>query len=891
MRRPPLSRRSVEDQLDAEVRFHLDQRVDELVAQGLSREAARAQARREFGGVEQVKEACRDERASRWANDTWRDARVAVRSLVRAPVFSVVAVLVLTLGLGANIAMFQVLDALVLRTLPVPAADQLWRISVNHRGNGRSGNFSGPLPDLSAALVDGLERELRGTADLAVWSYRQANLADGGTARLATVLGVNGDYFRVLGVTPRLGRLLGRADDQPGCGTGAAVVGERFWQRTLGGRPDVLGQTLRLDGHTFEIVGITPARFFGVEVGRHPDVYIPLCTERAMATGPSRFDSSREWWLSAVARVPAATSEAQLSARLDALAPTLFRETLPREYRPEQAEQYLGFGLDVRQAGQGISPLRTQFAPPLYLLFVITAIVLLIACANLANLLLARASHREREIAVRLAIGASRARLVRYVAAEAGILTIAAAMLGVLVAFAFSRTLVGALGSTVSLDITMNWPLVAFSVGLALVTMILCSVGPALRAAAVPPAHALRHSLRTSTAGSTLSWRRMLIVSEVALTFMLLIGALLFARSLGNLRAVDVGFDAEGLLVSHVDLEPLPDWPDRRPAIAQAIEQRLDALPWVTSFAEIRMEPLGPSSWNDTIAVSGLDRTDITSQLNRVGPAFFETMGMSIVQGRGVAVNDGPNAPAVAVVDQTFVDRYLDGAPVIGRTVRFLNGGPDRTYEVVGVVSRSKYRNLKAADEPVIYVAAAQADVPSPTLSLIVRSQLSPEATTAAMARLIGDVSPVLSLQTTSLATNIDNALRIERLLAALSAAFGVLALLLAGVGLYGVIAYFVARREHEIGIRLALGASRGHVIGRVVRDTAWLVAGGIALGFGGALVGMRLIEGLLFGLESRDPASYAAALAVLVSVGLAASLLPAWRAARTSPMKALRQD
>ncbi len=887
----PVSRRSAEEQLDAEVRFHLEQRVDELVAQGLSRDAAEARARREFGGVEQVKEACRDQRAGRWLLDTWRDVRVAARALRRAPVFSVVAVLVLTLGLGANIAMFQVLDALVLRSLPVPAAEHLWHISVDNRGHGRSGNFSGPLPDLSAALVDALGRELAGVAELAVWSSRLANLAEGGQARMATVLGVNGDYFRVLGVRPRLGRLIDASDDRPGCGTGAAVVGERFWQRTLGGRPDVLGQTLRLDGHAFEIVGVTPADFFGVEVGRHPDVFVPFCTERAMATGPSRFDSRREWWLAAVARVPEEMTGAQLAARLQAIAPALFRETLPHEYRPEQAEQYLGFGLHVRPASHGISPLRRQFAPPLYLLFAITAIVLLIACANLANLLLARASHREREIAVRLAIGVSRARLVRYVAAEAGILTVVAVVLGVLTAFVFSRALVGALGSSVSLDITMNWPLVAFAGGLALLTLTLCSVGPALRAARVPPALALRQSLRTSAAGATLSWRRMLIVSEVALTFVLLIGALLFARSLGNLRAVDVGFDVDGLFAAHVNIESLPDWASRRPALAQAIEERLAALPWVSSVSEVRLEPLGPSAWNDTIAVSGVDRLDVTSQLNRVGPAFFTTMGMALREGRGFSGRDDADAPPVAIVDETFVERYLDGAPVIGRTVRLLNGEPGRTYEVVGVVSRSKYRNLRAADEPVIYLAAAQAAEPAPYVSIVFRSSQPLEATATAVARAVGEVSPSLSIETTSLAANIDNALRIERLLAALSVGFGALALVLAGVGLYGVIAYVVARREHEIGIRLALGASRGHVVGRVVGDTAWLMALGIGLGLGAAAAASPLVEELLFGLERHDPASYAAALALLVAVGLAASALPAWRAARTSLMTALRQE
>ncbi len=883
-------RRGAEQRLDTELQFHIEQRIADLVTEGLTPEAARAQARREFGGVEQVKEACRDERTTRWLADGWRDLRVAARSLARAPVFSVVAILVLTLGIGANIAMFQVLDALVLRALPVPQADQLRQIRVRAGDGGRTGNFWSSLADLTAAQVDVLGRELAETGGLAVWNSWQFNLADGGEIRPADVLRVNGDYFRVLGVTPRLGRLLGPADDQPGCGAGAAVVGERFWQQELGGDSDVLGQTLRLDGHAFEVVGVVPARFFGVEVGRPVDVFIPLCTERAMTTGPSLFDSRHDWWLAAVTRLPAGMPDAQFAARLEAIAPGLFRETLPEAYRPDQAERYLAFGLNFLPAGRGISPLRTRFAAPLYLLFAITAMVLLIACANLANLLLARASHREREIAVRLAIGASRARVVRYVAAEVGILAAVGTVLGMVVAFVMSRALVGALGTSVYLDLTMHWGLAAFAVALAAATMGACAIGPALRASDVPPAQALRHGLRTSAAGATLSWRRVLIVSEVALTFVLLVGALLFARTLGNLRAVDLGFEVDGLVSTRVDFGRLPDWADRRPALVAEIAERLDGLPWVTSFAEYFIEPLGGSAWNDTIAVSGLDRTDVVSQLNRVGPAYFDTLGVPLIEGRGFTAQDRADTPAVAVVDQTFSERYLDGAPVIGRTVRFLNGDPSRSYEVVGIVGRTKYRSLKAADEPVIFVAAAQNPQPPPSMSLAIRSTLPPEATASALAQMLTDVSPRLAFRTNALSATIDDTLRIERLLAALSVGFGLLALLLAGVGLYGVIAYIAVQREHEIGIRMVLGATGPDVMRHVVRDTAVLVAAGIAMGLAVALLASRAVESLLFGLEPRDTATYVLALGVLAVIGLLASALPAWRASRTSPMHALRQ-
>lgn len=891
-RTPRTPGRRAEHQLDAELRFHLEQRVADLVDAGLPIETAQAQARREFGGVEQVKEACRDERPLRWVSDGWRDIVVASRALLRAPVFTVVAILTLTLGIGANVAVFQVLDALTLRALPVPEADRLRQIVVNHRGEGRSGNFRGRLADLTAAQVDVLQRELTELDGLAVWANLAFNLADTGEMQLAEGLRVNGDYFRVLGVTPLRGRLLGPADDVVGCGTGAAVVSEGFWRRSLGGREDVVGRELRLDGHTFEIVGVWPASFFGVEVGRAVDVAVPLCTERVMTIGPSMLDSKRNWWLAAVTRLPAGMTDAQFSARLEALAPALFRETLPEEYRPELAERYLAFTFDVQPAGAGVSPLRTRFTSPLYLLVAITAIVLLIACANLANLLLARASHRERELAVRLAIGSSRARLVRYSAAEAVVLTAVGTAAGVGVAVVLSHALVQALSSRTSpvyLDLEMNWALLAFTASVAAVTALLCAVGPAIRSSHVPPAQALRHGLRTSASGAALSWRRLLIVSQVALTFVLLVGALLFARSLANLRAVDVGFEPEGLVTASLRLDRLPDWQARRPAIATALRERLESVSWVRGVSEVAYVPIGGSSWNDTIEVSGLDRTDVQSQLNRVGPAFLSTVGIALREGRFFTETDRVDSPLVAVVNETFRDRYLSGAQALGRTVRFLSE-PDITYEVVGVVARMKYASVKEDDPPIIFVADAQQADPPPLLQLAIRSTLPPEATAAAIGAVVGDVAPQLNFQTRAVSTLINDTVRIERLLANLSVAFGLVALLLAGVGLYGVIAYIAAQREHEIGIRMALGATRLDVVGHVVRDTAVLVIAGMAAGLLAAAMTSRTVASLLFGLQASDAWSYALALVVLMIIGLAASVLPAWRAARTSPMQALRQ-
>ncbi len=592
-------------------------------------------------------------------------------------------------------------------------------------------------------------------------------------------------------------------------------------------------------------------------------------------------------------RLPDGWTDAQLDARLDALAPALFRETLPEQYRPELAERYLNFGFTVIHAGTGVSSLRTQFSGPLVLLGSITGLVLLITCANLANLLLARASHRERELAVRLAIGASKTRLLRYSAAEAIVLALAGAVLGTGVAFGLSRFLVDALSSAnspVYLLLEMNWTLLLFTAATATATALVCAIAPALRATRVPPTAALRDGLRASASSGAMSWRRVLIVGEVALTLVLLVGALLFARSLSNLQRVDVGFDPEGLVEVRAELDRLPDAAARHGAVRDAMAERFAARPWITEFAEAAYMPMGGSTWNDTIDVSGLNRTDIDSQLNRVGIDYFAMLGVPLLEGRRFTEQDRVDTPPVAIVNRAFRDRHLPGQSVIGRQVRFLSE-PEVTYEVVGVVGDTKYANVREDDPSIIFVAALQDPDPGTAVQMLLRSSLEPAATVTAVGRELSAVSPALVFRTRVLTSVIDDMLRIDRLLAALSVAFGMLAVLLAGVGLYGVIAYIAAAREHEIGIRLALGASRPHVVGRVVRDTAWLVAGGIALGLGGALLGARLVESLLFGLESRDPASYMAALLLLAGVGLAASVVPAWRASRTSPMKALRQE
>lgn len=883
-------RARAEQRLSREIDFHLQERIADLMAEGVSREDATRQARRELGPIEPVLEACRDERWWRGLDDFSRDLRYAARALRAAPVFTGVALLTLTLGIGANAALFQVYEALVLRALPIPQPESLHIIRVRP-GTPRNGNFTGNASHLTSAQVDELRRSDLARDGLAVWGNFRFNLRETGESQFAETLTVSGDYFSVLGLQAQIGRLLTPDDDKPGCSTGAVVLSDSYWRRAYAGRDDAIGQTLRLSGQAFEIVGVTPIGFSGLNVGRDFDLAVPLCAERALRGDRSMTMARQNWWLAAAARLPQGETLATRTARLEALSPTLFRATLPEDFRPELAERFVAFKLAAVDASRGVSGLRNEFSSPLTLLMGVTALVLVIACVNLANLLLARMSHRQRELAVRLAVGASRLRLVRVVGAEAALLAVAGTALGVVLATPVARWLVHALVSAdepIHLDVHANWWLLIAASLTGAAVCVVCALVPALRAASVPPVDALRDGVRATSGAATLWWRRALIVMEVALTFVLVVGAVLMAQTLRQLQAVDLGFDARGLVTTEVVFEHVPDWQGRRMAIIDAMQERLAGLPFVQGVTTLHFVPIGGSSWNDTVRMDGGAGADVISQLNRVGESFFDVMGTSVLEGRVFTTTDRPEGTAVAVVNRAYQDKALAGASPIGRRVRFMSN-PAQAYEIVGVVGDTKYRALREERQAVVFVSTRQQIDPEPYVSLAVRSHLPPDATMPLVREAILDVEPGVALYTRALETIIDSTLRIERLLTRLSLSFGALALLLAGVGLYGVIAYTAAQRRRDIGIRLALGAPRSGVVLEVVGHTGWLVALGLAVGAGACVPLSRWVDGLVFGVTTRDALTYGVAGVMLAVVGLVAAWVPAWRAARMNPTSALR--
>jgi putative ABC transport system permease protein len=883
-------RARAEQQLSKEIAFHLAERVAELVGAGMDRCDAERQARRELGALDPILEGCRDQRWWRGLDDLARDMKYALRALCHAPVFSVVALVTLTLGIGANAALFQVYEALELRALPVadPASLTLIRITP---GTPRNGNFMGRPSHLTSAQVDALRRTEIARDGLATWSSFRFTMETSGEARLVGTLMVSGDYFRVLGIGATTGRVLSTDDDTPGCGAGSAVISHAFWQREYGGRRDVLGQPVRVAGHAFQIVGVTPPSFSGLEVGYPFDVAVPLCAEKVLRGERTMTASRQYWWLAAAARLPEGQSLAARAARLEALSPALMAETLPPDFRPELAEKYLKFRLTALDASRGVSNLRQQFGQPLLLLIGVTGLVLLIACVNLANLLLARMSHRHRELAVRLAMGATRTRLAALVAAEAGLLVIGGTVLGVLISTPLARWLVLMLvtpDQPVHLDIGPNWPLLGCASALAVLVGCVSAVAPALRVAAMPPVHALRDGQRTTTSRRTLWWRRSLIVTEVALTFVLVVGAVLMGRSLGRLQSVELGFDPRGLVTTEIAFAGVEGFEQRRPALLDAIQERVAALPFVSAVSTLDYVPMAGSAWNDTLRVEGGGHPDTEAQLNRVGESYFAALGTPLVEGRIFTRADGPGSTPVAVVTRAFVARAFGGKSPLGRRVVMLTE-PDRAYEIVGVVGDTKYGTLREDRQPVLFVPTRQQVPPGPFVSLVVRTARPAATIIPALTSAILDVDPSLTLRSRPLEETIADTLRVEHLLSRLSLFFGGLALLLAGVGLYGVIAYTAAQRQRDIGIRLALGAPRTGVVLQVVGQTAWMLAAGLILGAAACVPLSRGVESVIFGVTARDLVTYVLAGLTLGAVGLAAAWVPAWRAARMNPTSALR--
>lgn len=875
-----------------ELNDYLAHEIDDNLARGMTPDEATRAAHRKLGNTTLIREDIYQMNTLRLLDALWRDLRYGLRLLRKNPTFSIVAILTLALGTGANAAIFQLVNAVRLRQLPVERPDELLSIGIDRHGNGRAGTAYGRRAIHTQSIWEALNAEQQAFSSLIAWGSARWDLSDEGEARPAQGYYVSGAFFEALGVRAHAGRVLTPADDRKGCGAPGAVLSHGFWQSRYGGNPGVIGQPIMLDRRPFEIVGVTSPRFFGVEVGRTFDVAIPMCAEPMFR--PRRGDQA-VWWLDIMGRLKPGWTEEGARAHLQGLSPGIFSATVPSTYSPETSQHYRANTFTAKPAAIGVSNLRTDYATPMWVLFGATGLVLLITCANLANLMLARASARDREIGVRLAIGASRGRVVRQLLSESLLIAALGATGGILLAQWLSRLLVTYLTSDASLifvDLTPDWRVFAFITIVAIAACLVFGLSPALKATRTDPGKTMQTGGRASTdAHEALRMRRGLVVVQVALSMVLVVGAVLFARTLRNLTLVDLGFRTEGVIDVSVDLRRTSMTPDARAQAYQQIVAGVRNVPGVEHASEAYLVPLSGSGWNEQILIGGTVQRELAN-FNQVGEDYFRTLDMTLIEGRTFGAQDRPGAPLAAVVNRTFARQFFPGGSPIGRTFenQMPPGEPRPTFHIIGVVGDTNYTELREERPPTVFVSWAQEPQPPPFVEILVRSALPLASLRPGLTRAVVQAAPGASVQYDTVSNYAKGLASTERLMASLSVFFGVLAMLIACVGLYGVMSYMVTRRQVEIGLRMALGADPGSVIRMVLRESAVLLAAGLVLGIALAVFVSRYARTMLYGLEPWDPASFAVAALTLGAVSLLAAWFPARRASRLAPTLALRE-
>ncbi|MEP7367765.1 MAG: ABC transporter permease, partial [Acidobacteriota bacterium] len=725
------------------------------------------------------------------------------------------------------------------------------------------------------------------------------NLSRGGESRYAEGLYVSANYFQVLGVAPILGRTFTAEEAGTECPGTGVVLSYAFWRREFGGDTGVVGRPVYLDGVTFPVAGVMPQGFTGAEPARRFDVVLPLCADGLMEKGrKGRMSIRQAWWLTIIGRLKPGWTVERASAHMQDLSPGVFRESVPENYRPDAAKKYLANKLRAESASGGVTGLRERYGNPLWILLATAGLVLLIACANLANLLLARASAREREIAVRQAMGASRWRLIGQLLSESFMLAALGGLLGAVLARVLSQTLVAFLDrGTNTLQITdgTDWRVFGFTALLALLTCLLFGLAPAIRATASAPAQAMRGGRGSIGTAERHGLRRMLVVSQIALSLVLLVGALLFGRSLRNLVTTETGIQPDGVLVAGIDTKLPQIPPERRKFMFEELEERIKSEPGVLSVATAWLRPFGGSGWNEDATADGKDaeRGKKLVWMNRVGPGYFRTMGTAILAGRDFTRRDDMSAPQVAIVTEEFARQLMGGANPVGRTFRVEAdaGKPDRVYQVVGFVKNTKYGGLREDFRPIAFFPMNQDPDTPGAISFMVRVRGPLDGVMSSVRRRMAEVNPQLLVEFDVLEVDAMNSVLRERLMANLSGGFGLLAGLLSMLGLYGVMSYMVARRQSEIGVRMALGAGWREILALVAREAGVLVAVGIAIGLAGSFAVSRYAESLLFGLKPNDALTLVIACAGLAATAMVATLVPALRALNLDPVTALRQE
>jgi predicted permease len=887
--RNAISRRRLEREMDDEWRFHLEARAEDLFKAGLDRAAATRRAREEFGDPLRWKEQGREARGLRLLGQLTTDARYGIRWLRRSPALASAALLSIAVGVGANTAIFSLVNAVIVKMMPVrdPAALVILARSDDKTGLGSS--FPYPfyreireLDALSGVVTSG---SFNGNAEL----------GDGAAERLSGEL-VSGNYFDVLGLAPHLGRLLTPDDDRVQGGHPVAVISHGYWQRRFGGDPRIVGRTLIVNNQPLAIVGVTPPGFQGMELGSTRDIRVPIAMQAEMM-GTSRLNDAREWWLGITARVKPGVSREAAREQIDARFQVYGAQWNSVSREPRHVV--------LLEGSRGRPTLARRFAQPLAVLGGLAIVVLLLVCLNVANLMLARTAARERELSLRLALGASRGRIVSQLLVETLLIAVTGGALGVLIAKWGAQALASiAVPSPTgpALAVTMDMRVLMFGLSLSIVTGLVCGLSPALSARRTNLVAALNVEGRSVT-GRRLVGRRMLVAAQIALSFVLLCGAGLFTRTLANLRDLDFGFDNSHLLTLRIDPTLSQYDIPRLFAFYDQLTERLDALPGVQGSTLSLFPLLASNRWGSGLTL------DTGEQDNRPGPTrnvvrpgYFATVGTPIVAGRDFTKADVDAGQRVAVVNEAFARRYFGGAPstAIGRRIGVGGSKGSADHTIVGIARDGKLAEVRESIEPFWWAPYQQLGRPGESdralrarlavFSLIVRTTGHPEAVAVQVREAIAGLDKRVTVsEMKTMTEQISEQLIVERLLTGLAAAFAIVAVLLAALGLYSVTAYDTAARTREIGVRVALGATPSAILSLILGQTTVLIAAGLTGGALLAAAGIGYVQSLLFGLEPTDPMVMLSAALVVIAVTTIAAWIPARRATRIDPIKALQ--
>lgn len=912
-----MHRREKEAEVREELEFHLAEEAEECQAKGSTNEEAARAARRELGNRTLIEEDTRAVWGWPFIEQLGQDLRYAFRTMAANRLFNLLAIASLALGIGANAAIYSFMDAILLRSLPVPDPQSLvvlnWHAkaypgSVMHSmsgstwGDSKSGETSGIFPYLAFELLRKSDSVFSSVfAHFQFWESRQLNVAIRGQAEIASGWSVSGDYFRGLGVAPAAGRLILPDDDRPGA-SAVAVASYGFSQGHFGEAGNATGQQILIDNVPFTVVGVAPPEFFGVDPAGSPELYFPMHANELLGAGhqfgfkPGAYLDQNYYWTQIMGRLRPGISLAEAQARL---AP-IFRQWVASTASNDGERANLP-ELVVKQGAGGLDSLRRRYSKPLYVLLTMVGLILALACANVANLLLARAAVRRREIALRLSVGASRARVLRQLLTESVLLASLGGILGVLLALWGIRFLTLLLASgqkNFTLRADLNWHVLGVAVALSLVTGVLFGLAPALQAIRVDVMPALK-GLRRGSAGRRPFLRRvslsqMLVAGQIAITLILLVAAGLFVRTLSNLESIDLGFNRKNVLLFQIDARKAGHKDPEISSFYGELRKQFRAIPGVRE-ASLSEDSLIEAGTGFPLGVSG-EPPNPENRILSVGPEFFRTMQIPILEGRDLEEPDRSGAPAVALVNEAFVKANFGVLNPLGRHLILWKAGKEnelgRDMEIVGVCRNSSYGSLTRTTPPVAYLPYDQGYPEVDHMVYALRTSGDPLRYVNAVRATLRQADariPISEVRTQ--VAEIDQTLSQEITFAGLCSRFAALALVIACVGLYGTISYSVARRTGEIGIRMALGAQRGKVLQMILREVLALAGAGLVIGGGTAMAASRFLESLLWGIKHNDPRALVLAVATLLGAALLAGYVPAHRASRIDPMGALRHE